>query len=99
MAHLNNKQGMAVGMMKEMMGPGKIGPGMMSPEMMKNMMGSGMGRETANVIVVTAGTGSSHGFLARLIRNPAVLIGLGIATGYLIHKYRKEIVSDTPKTD
>lgn len=86
MAHINNKQGMAAGMMKEMMGRGN-----MSPDMMKGMMGPGMGKEAAKIVVVS--TGSSHGFFGRLIRNPAVLIGLGIATGYLIHKYRKDIVS------
>ncbi len=86
MAHINNKQGMAAGMMKEMMGPGK-----MSPEMMKGMMGPGMAREAAKVVVIS--TGPRHSFFGRLIRNPVVLIGLGIATGYLIHKYRKDIVS------
>lgn len=28
-----------------------------------------------------------------LARNPVVVFGLGVATGFLIHKYRKEIIS------
>lgn len=33
-----------------------------------------------------------------LARNPLVIFSLGIAAGYLTHKYRKEIISITSKT-
>ena len=33
-----------------------------------------------------------------LARHPLVMFGLGIAGGYLAHKYRKEIISITSKT-
>jgi len=31
--------------------------------------------------------------MSLLARNPVVVFGLGVAAGFLIHKYRKEIVS------
>ena len=33
-----------------------------------------------------------------LARHPLIMFGLGIAAGYLAHKYRKEIISITSKT-
>ena len=33
-----------------------------------------------------------------LARHPLIMFGLGIAAGYLAHKYRKEIISITGKT-
>lgn len=91
---------MESGMMKEMMGPGD----MMGSEMMQGMMGPGgmmghgMGKEaakgTVKVVVATAGRQARHGFFGRLVRNPVVLLGTGIVAGYLIHKYRKEILTE-----
>jgi len=30
-----------------------------------------------------------------LAKHPIVVFGLGVATGYLVHKYRKEIIDST----
>lgn len=31
--------------------------------------------------------------MSKLVKNPVVVFSLGIAAGFLIHKYRKEIIS------
>lgn len=36
-------------------------------------------------------------FMSKIIKNPAVVFGLGIATGYFIFKYRKEIIASSNK--
>lgn len=36
-------------------------------------------------------------FMSTIIKNPAVVFGLGIATGYLVFKYRKEIIAHSTK--
>lgn len=99
MAHISDTQGMATGMMKEMMGPGKMNSKMMKAMMGPGeIMGSGTGREatrgTAKIVVVAIGSGAKQSFFGKLIQNPVVLIGAGIVAGYLIHKYRKEIISE-----
>ena len=35
---------------------------------------------------------ATHSFLGRVLRHPLVWFGLGVAAGYAIHKYRKEII-------
>lgn len=40
----------------------------------------------------TAGTHTGRSLLKRVFTHPLVLFGLGMAAGYYIHKYRKEIV-------
>jgi len=42
--------------------------------------------------VATASTQTGKSFLGRLVSHPLVLFGLGVAVGYAIHKYRKEII-------
>ncbi len=101
MAHVHNSKNMASGMMKEMMAPGKMHAEMMKnmnhAGMMSGMMNHGMGKEAAKgsvkVVVATAGAKAKHGFFGRLVRNPVVWFGAGLAAGYYIHKYRKEINS------
>jgi len=39
-----------------------------------------------------AGTNAGRGFLGRLIRRPLFIFSLGLAVGFLAHKYRKEII-------
>jgi hypothetical protein len=41
---------------------------------------------------VAAGAAAKKSLLARAIRHPVVLFGLGLAVGYALHKYRKEII-------
>jgi hypothetical protein len=38
---------------------------------------------------------TGKGVMSTLARNPLVMFGLGIASGFLVYKYRKEIISIT----
>ncbi|MDF9391461.1 MULTISPECIES: hypothetical protein [Methylococcus] len=40
----------------------------------------------------TAGTHTGRSLFKRIFTHPLVLFGLGMAAGYYIHKYRKEII-------
>ena len=42
--------------------------------------------------VVTAGTGAGRSLAGKLIKHPLAWFGLGVAVGYAVHKYRKEII-------
>ena len=60
------------------------------PHMMGGMMGSPM---TQGAMMAATGFAAGRGLLgAALLRNPLVLLAGGIAAGYLLHKYEKEIV-------
>lgn len=73
---------------------------MMSDEMMKqmpHMMGNGasmMGHPLAQGAMMAAtGFAAGRGLLGgTLLRNPLVFLAAGLAAGYLLHKYEKEIV-------
>ncbi len=72
---------------------------MMTEEMMKQMphmagMGAVAGHPVAQgTMLAAAGYAAGKGILgATLLRNPLVLLAAGIAAGYLLHKYEKEIV-------
>lgn len=41
---------------------------------------------------------TGKGVISTLAKHPLVMLSLGIATGYMTHKYRKEIISITSKT-
>ncbi len=42
---------------------------------------------------VTAGSQASRSFISRVLRHPVFVFGLGVAVGYTVHKYRKEIIA------
>lgn len=64
-------------------------PGMMGG-MMGNMMGNPM---THGAMMAATGFAAGRGLLgASLLRNPLLLLAGGLAAGYLLHKYEKEIV-------
>lgn len=73
---------------------------MMSEEMMKqmpHMMGNGMSMMghplTQGAMMAATGFAAGRGLLGgSLLRNPLLLLGAGLAAGYLLHKYEKEIV-------
>jgi hypothetical protein len=93
------KSGMG-GMMGSGMG-GMMGAGM---EGMKDMGGMMMGSGTASgmmtaprAVAAGAATGAAvtaarHSLFRRVVTHPLVLFGAGLAIGYLIHKYREEII-------
>ncbi len=79
--------------MGTMMGSGM---GAMMGEGMGAMMGGGMGsmmNMSHGVVAGAAVTAGATGTVGKIIRHPVVLIGLGVAFGYLLHKYRKQIIS------
>jgi hypothetical protein len=70
---------------------------------MGGMVGSGMGMGTmmspgaitsgvATGAVVTASSAAGRSLFGRLLTHPLVVFGAGLAIGYLIHKYREEII-------
>lgn len=52
----------------------------------------------ATAVAATAIIETGKGVLVTLARHPLVIFSLGVAAGYLTHKYRKEIISVTSKT-
>lgn len=102
-SHAAKGQGAGMmGMMGSMSGMMESMPGMMGPmagqmgEMMVREGGhrmAGMATGAAAAGVAAAAAKSSGGFMSTLTRHPLVVFGLGLATGYLIHKYRKEIIA------
>ncbi|RYU59986.1 hypothetical protein EWI61_07860 [Methylolobus aquaticus] len=93
----------------EMMGEGAGMKHMMGGAMGSMMEhGAGMGAMahsravTAGVATgaaITASTASGHSLLRRILTHPVVLFGAGIAVGYLIHKYREEILQQSGEID
>lgn len=60
------------------------------PHMMGGMMSNPM---TQGAMMAATGFAAGRGLLgATLLRNPLLLLAGGIAAGYLLHKYEKEIV-------
>jgi hypothetical protein len=64
------------------------GQGMMG-ESMPEMMGKGMAVTGAAAMV---GTHAVRSVVGNILKHPLVLFGLGVAVGYTVHKYRKEII-------
>ncbi|MGI9211859.1 MAG: hypothetical protein ACR2HF_05250 [Methylococcaceae bacterium] len=63
-------------------------------EGMGHMMGGMAGGAAATgALVAVSSHNTRKGIIQTLSRNPVVVFGLGMAAGYLIHKYRKEIIS------
>ena len=60
----------------------------------KEMMAKGFATVVAASTVINTG----KGVMTTLARHPLVMFSLGLATGFLVHKYRKEIISAASKT-
>ena len=52
----------------------------------------------ATAVAATTIVQTGKGVMTTLARHPLVMFSLGIAAGYLAHKYRKEIISISSKT-
>ena len=77
-------------MMKEGMAPMmKMGEGM--TQVMTHAKTPGVAKSVATGAVATAG----KSVIKKFFTHPLVLIGLGVAVGYYIHKYRTSIISDS----
>lgn len=85
--------GMMGGMGSGMMGG--MGSGMMEgmgPGMAEMMSHSAAPALTTGAMVAARNPGGGSA-LGKVLQHPLVLLGVGFALGYLIHKYRKEIIS------
>ena len=49
--------------------------------------------KVATAVVATTIIQSGRGVLGALAKNPWAMFGLGFTTGYIVHKYRKEIIT------
>ena len=52
----------------------------------------------ATAVAATTIVQTGKGVISTLARHPLVMFSLGIAAGYLAHKYRKEIITISSKT-
>lgn len=99
MAHVHGAAGAAkTAMDHAMMGHGTGAMGSMMKDMapmMANMPthGANLAKGAAATgVAVAATTQSGRSFMSILGKHPLLVFGLGLASGYLIHKYRKEII-------
>jgi hypothetical protein len=51
-----------------------------------------MAKSLATGVVVSTITQTGRGLVGRLVKSPFAMLAVGIALGYLTHKYRKEII-------
>ncbi len=57
----------------------------------------GMGKQIAMGAVSTATVNTGGKLMSKLTRHPALVFGLGVVAGYVVYKYRKEIISSANK--
>jgi len=62
-------------------------------EAMRRSMNPAAMTGVATGAAISASTRGGRGAMSKIVRHPLVLFGLGVAVGYLVHKYRKEIIS------
>ncbi|WP_031433009.1 hypothetical protein [Methylomarinum vadi] len=89
---LNSSMGNMGGMhegMKHGMGP-MMGMHEGMKHGMQHAMKSGMMEGASHGVAASAGAGKS--MLKKFVTHPATLIGLGVVVGYLVYKYRKNII-------
>ena len=56
-----------------------------------------MKKEIIKQSVTSATVHSGRKLMSNIAKHPVLVFGLGIAAGYLVYKYRKEIISSTTK--
>lgn len=56
-----------------------------------------MGKEIVKGSIVTATVHTGGKLMKNIAKHPAVVFGLGAVTGFLVYKYRKEIIASTTK--
>lgn len=70
---------------------------MMKMKGMNHTRGTGAAKEIAKGAVVSGTIHTGRRLVNRLYKHPWVLIGLGFAAGYLVHKHRKAVISSANK--
>jgi hypothetical protein len=54
-------------------------------------------KEIIKQTMTTATVHSGRQLMSNITKHPVLVFGLGIVTGYLVYKYRKEIIASTTK--
>jgi len=77
-----------------------IGPGkrQMTLEGNNSSKGDVIVKGVATAVAASTIIQTGKGVMSTLAKHPLVIFSLGIAAGYLAHKYRKEIISISSKT-
>ena len=65
-------------------------------QMMQGMGGS-MGKEMVKGSMATATVHTGGKLMKNIAKHPLLVFGLGAVAGFLVYKYRKEIISSTTK--
>ena len=74
------------------------GKGQMTMEGGHSSKGDLVVKGVATAVAASTIIQTGKGVMTTLAKHPIVMLSLGIAAGYLAHKYRKEIISITSKT-
>ena len=69
-----------------------------APEGSNSTKGELVVKGVATAVAASAIIQTGKGVVITLSRHPLVMFGMGMVSGYLAHKYRKEIISVTSKT-
>ena len=59
--------------------------------------GDSMSKEIFKGSIASAVVYSGSKIMSVAVKNPVVVFGLGLVSGFLIHKYRKDIIASTTK--
>ena len=62
-----------------------------------NHAGHAMGKQIMKGSMASATVKSGGKLMSKLVKHPVLIFGLGLAAGYVVYKYRKEIVSGVGK--
>ena len=78
--------------------PIEPGKGQMAMEGSHSPKGEMIVKGVATAVAASTIIQTGKGVMTTLAKHPLVMFSLGIAAGFLVHKYRKEIISITSKT-
>ena len=70
----------------------------MTMEVSNSSKGDMIIKGVATAVAASTIIQTGKGVMTTLAKHPLVMFSLGIAAGFLVHKYRKEIISITSKT-
>ena len=59
--------------------------------------GHSLGKQVALGSMATATVNTGGKLMSKIVKHPVLVFGLGVIAGYVIYKYRKEIISSTNK--
>jgi len=63
----------------------------------KNNQHSNMANDLMNASIVSATVYSGKHLMSNITKHPVLVFGLGVVTGYMVYKYRKEIIANATK--